>query len=194
MVLVILGIKPHRHLWTTSARPSESVIKYILLNGCPAVVLPVKPGSPLIAWDTLTLEELHKIGKSEGGVDGDKAKGVVDVIFEYLALCVDWERVPEPKVESGGEGKEDLERAIQDLKVSKDNATKNSNVVSVNEMTAQGVEPQEAGIEDATEGKKVSVKEAVRLLVMGAINSRESKEVKKEVDLDRAGIAMFRIP
>jgi hypothetical protein len=42
LVLLALGIAPHRRLWTSSQRPGESVINYVLLNGCPAVVLPAK--------------------------------------------------------------------------------------------------------------------------------------------------------
>lgn len=171
MVLVVLGIKPHRKLWTTSARPGESVIEYILLNGCPAVVVPVKPGSPLVAWDTLTLEQLHKIGaKAPGGVESDKAKGVVHVLLEYLALCVDWERLTEPDRET------DEEKA---------------KVAEENELEGGGEKADELL---ATEGKKAVLREAVRLLVTGAINSWQSKEVRGKVDLDRAGIVMFRIP
>ncbi len=73
MVIVLVGLKPHRKLWTTSARPGESVINYLLLNGCPAIVVPVKVGAPLLAWDALTLEELWKVelplegGESQSG-------------------------------------------------------------------------------------------------------------------------------
>lgn len=42
LVVVALGIAPHRKLWTMSQRPGESVVNYILLNGCPAIVLPAK--------------------------------------------------------------------------------------------------------------------------------------------------------
>ena len=37
------------------------MINYILLNGCPAIVVPVKVGAPLVAWDGLTLEQLWKV-------------------------------------------------------------------------------------------------------------------------------------
>ncbi|KIJ35299.1 hypothetical protein M422DRAFT_51568 [Sphaerobolus stellatus SS14] len=174
MVILVLGIQPHRRLWMTSARPSESVIQYTLLNGCPAIVLPVKPGSPLIAWDSLTLAELHKIGK-EGGTESAQAKGIVDVLFEYVGLCVDWQRVIEPR-------DDDEEKTTVPLEV---------------EMKTVGDSEPEAkreGDEGITEGKKTAVKEAIGLLVAGAINSKESKEAKKEIDLDRAGIVMFRIP
>ncbi|KAG8743190.1 hypothetical protein FRC10_000261 [Ceratobasidium sp. 414] len=96
ILVVVLGLSPHRKLWTTSARPSESVMNYHLLNGCPALVLPAASAhgsTPLVAWDTLTLEHMHTIGKDQGGVDGEAFKGIVTCLFEYLSLCVDWERV-----------------------------------------------------------------------------------------------------
>ncbi|KAJ7632109.1 hypothetical protein FB45DRAFT_745083 [Roridomyces roridus] len=94
MVIVCVGIKPHRALWTTSARPSESVINYVLLNGCPAVVIPVKVGAPLVAWDALTLEDLWKVQLPANDTeDQGKFGGIVNVLFEYLDLCVDWQRV-----------------------------------------------------------------------------------------------------
>ena len=178
MVLLVLGIKPHRHYWTTSARPSESVIEYILLNGCPAIVVPVRPGSPLVGWDTLTLEQLHKIGKQPGGVESPKAKGVVKVLVEYLELCVDWERMVVPgeveaeekqDVEAGG----DASREVREMASEKESKEQN-----------------EVGLE----AKQTALEEAVSVLIAGAINSGVSKEAKKAVDFERAGIVMFRIP
>ncbi|KZT33170.1 hypothetical protein SISSUDRAFT_1054563 [Sistotremastrum suecicum HHB10207 ss-3] len=167
MVMLLLGLKPHRTLWSTSHRPDESVINYMLLNGCPAVVLPAKQGCPLVAWDTITLEQLHKIGKSEGGVDGTKFKGVVDVLFEYLSLCVDWSRIIVPR---------DLE---DDVRQDGD-----SEKVASNNVEGENVEP----------GSKHAVRSAIEVLVAGAVRSWDSKAVKEDVDLDRAGIAIFRIP
>ncbi|QRW10763.1 hypothetical protein RhiLY_09762 [Ceratobasidium sp. AG-Ba] len=119
ILVVVLGLSPHRKLWTTSARPSESVMNYHLLNGCPALVLPASStngSTPLVAWDTLTLEHLHTIGKEQGGVDGDTFRGVVTCLFEYLSLCVDWDRVVVPeKIEKstgGASGDDDLRKRV----------------------------------------------------------------------------------
>ena len=99
-----MGLKPHRTLWTTSARPSESVIQYQLLNGCPAVVVPVKLGAPLVAWDSLTLEELWKLQlPTVEKTAGSELEGVVSVLFEYLDLCVDWNRVVLSREQIGSE-------------------------------------------------------------------------------------------
>ncbi|KAJ7791956.1 hypothetical protein B0H14DRAFT_2933782 [Mycena olivaceomarginata] len=145
MVILCVGLKPHRSLWTTSARPGESVIKYLLLNGCPAIVVPVKIGAPLVAWDALTLEELWKVPRAPEAenttVAQGKFGGIVNVFFEYLDMCVDWERV----VVSG--------------------------------------DPAKPADMDA----RKALKSALGLLVAAA-------EVKKEVDKERSGIAMWRIP
>ncbi|KAJ4468729.1 hypothetical protein J3R30DRAFT_3304491 [Lentinula aciculospora] len=150
MVILLVSIKPHRKFWTTSARPGESVINYLLLNGCPAITVPVKIGAPLVAWDTLTLEQLWdvELPSIDSPSNSGKYEGIVDVIFEFLDLCVDWSRV-----EIQGEG-----------------------------------EPM------AEQDKRDKVKNALQLLIAAAIRSKASKEVKKEVDADRAGIAMWRIP
>lgn len=163
MVIVLIGLKPHRAgIWTSSARPAESVIYYQLLNGCPAIVVPVKVGAPLVAWDTLTLEKLWKVLLPQDGEalqSNSGFGGIVQTIFEYLDLCVDWERI----VLSTHQSEQDASAVEGDAKVD-------------------------------TEIKKTTLKEAVSLLVAGAVRSSESEEVKKKVDKDRSGIAMWRIP
>ena len=111
-------------------------------------------------------------------MESAKAKGVVNVLFEYLGLCVDWERVVLPGGQTGEEEKEgevgkDLSRDIVDA----------SGEIEVQVEDDVGLE-----------AKKNALRDAVTLLVAGAINSGISKEAKKAVDVDRAGIAMFRIP
>lgn len=154
LVILLLGIKPHRKLWTTSQRPSESVIQYILLNGSPSVVVPVKPGAPLLSWDTLTLKDFWKAElPKEDEVSGpvyDKFEGIVKVLCEYLDLCIDWDRLKLPK------------------------------------------QPDEGPTDDGA--KREAVKNAMQMIVASAIRSKDSKPVKKEVDEDRCGIVMFRIP
>lgn len=155
MVIVVVGIKPHRKLWMTSARPEESVINYILFNGCPALVIPVRTGAPLIAWDALTLEQLWKVelpATDDTASKSGKFEGIVTVLLEFLDMCVDWGRVEIPGEEDG-------------------------DVISLTE-----------------ESKKEKLKDALELIVAAAIRSKNSKEVKKEVDEERAGIAMWRIP
>jgi hypothetical protein len=91
MVVLVLAISPHRAgVWTSSARPGESVINYKLLNGCPALVVPIKPGCPLIAWHAVTLKTLQGL---KGGTDGQEFKDILDGLTNYMELCVDDARV-----------------------------------------------------------------------------------------------------
>ena len=166
LLVVLVGLKPHRKLWTSSARPGESVFNYTLLNGCPTIVLPAKPGSPLLAWDALTLDQLQNLELPDSqGNGGDKFKGVVNVFCEYLELCVDWDRV---KLLSGGSL---VEKMV-------DERADNDGIIA------------DVGIEE----KRTAVKNAVSVLLLGAVCSKTSKQVKKEVDPDRAGVVIFRIP
>ncbi|KAH7100065.1 hypothetical protein BKA62DRAFT_707466 [Auriculariales sp. MPI-PUGE-AT-0066] len=150
MVVVVLGIRPHRAgLWTSSERPGESVMYYAIMNGCPAVVLPLLPGSPLVAWHANTLGQLQKL---EGGISGPKFKVIAQRLYQYVDLCIDWERVvPDDQLEE-----------------------------------AEAETPLE-------EKRKLAVRRAIEALLAGAVQS-DCKEVRKEVDADRAGIAFFRIP
>ncbi|KAF9446574.1 hypothetical protein P691DRAFT_732953 [Macrolepiota fuliginosa MF-IS2] len=183
MVILVVGLKPHRKLWSTSARPEESVINYILLNGCPGIVIPVKTGAPLVAWYAgMTLEQMWQVQlpeemesdipanelprNSEGGGDEDGTRsfqGVVQVLFEYLDLCIDWDRVVVP---SGNT----------------DSARSGGSVDSEAKATA------------LEKGKKMVLRNSLALLVSAAIKSGRSMEVMKEVDKERSGIAMWRIP
>ncbi|TFK47589.1 hypothetical protein OE88DRAFT_1665816 [Heliocybe sulcata] len=155
LVILIVGLKPHRKLWTTSQRPDEAVVRYQLLNGCPAIVVPAKVGAPLVAWDAMTLEQLWKVplpsdneAKAElndGAQSGGHFKGVVDVLFEYVDLCVDWDRIVLPK-----------------------GATKGT--------------------------ERDALRSALALVVAAGIRGGESKEVKKQIDAQRSGVAIWRIP
>lgn len=161
MVILVVGLKPHRAgMWTSSQRPSESVMYYQLLNGCPAIVVPVKVGAPLVAWDTLTLEKLWKASlPSDEDIKAGNFGGVVNVVNEYLDLCVDWDRV----------------------------------VLSTNQA-AGDASAVEGGADADLEAKQSALKQAVALLVAGAIRSGECKDVNDKVDKERSGIAMWRIP
>ncbi|KAG6917756.1 hypothetical protein DXG01_001161 [Tephrocybe rancida] len=161
LVIVLVGLKPHRKIWTSSARPGESVMNYVLCSGCPAIVLPAKVGAPLLAWDGLSLKQIWGLclpptdGVTPGVTSADaNFQGVVNVLCEYLELCVDWERLVIPQ-EEGSESSVQVERTV--------------------------------------EVKRNAVKDAVTLLVASAVRTQSSKEVKKELDEDRCGIAMWRI-
>ncbi|KAH7097595.1 hypothetical protein BKA62DRAFT_716158 [Auriculariales sp. MPI-PUGE-AT-0066] len=59
MVILLLGIKPHRGSVICAA--------YQLFNGCPAIVLPMRSGGPLLGWHTMTLQGLHDAWYRDGG-------------------------------------------------------------------------------------------------------------------------------
>ncbi|KAF7964997.1 hypothetical protein HWV62_1160 [Athelia sp. TMB] len=161
IVIMVLGLRPHRvGVWTSSHRPNESVINYILLSGAPAIVVPAKLGAPLLAWDSLTLEEIWKIELPPDGAASSTGQfeGVVNVLYEYLDMCVDWDRVVIPAAPPS-----------QDPEVS-------------------------AASTDPVHDAKKLVKSALGVLLAAAVRSGASKEVKKEVDKERSGIAMWRIP
>ncbi|KII91140.1 hypothetical protein PLICRDRAFT_696263 [Plicaturopsis crispa FD-325 SS-3] len=172
-VLTTLAIAPHRAgIWTSSQRPSESVLKYTLFSGCPAVVLPAKSGAPIVAWDCLTLDghgglwevEIPAEGEDQGERKGKgrRFEGVVDVVEEFVALCVDWDRV-----------KLGVQAQSEDIKAQTTSAPR----------------------EDVSElEKRTAVRRALEMLVAGAVRSGENAKVRKEVDGDRAGIVLFRIP
>ncbi|KAI5120888.1 hypothetical protein M0805_002988 [Coniferiporia weirii] len=169
LVVLLLALAPHRAgLWSTSARPGESVLEYTLFGGCPALVLPARAGAPLLAWDALTLAQLHELypelpsGEGSMKEGGEKFKGVVNVLSEYMSLCVDWERVQ-------------LERG--------------EDVVGEEEGLGLGQNTLLGGDE-----KKDAVRNALGMLVAAAVYSKDNKQVKKEIDADRAGIVIFRIP
>ena len=148
MVILVLGIAPHRAgIWTSSQRPGESIMNYTLLNGCPAMVVPIRTGTPLIAWHGCTLKMLQTM---EGGVEGAIFEKVLDRLNEYVGLCVDWDRIVFPE-DTKGEGESN----------------------------------ESAGLR--------IVKDGLRLILAGGVRSKDSAEVKKKIDGERAGIVFFRI-
>lgn len=180
LVVLVVALAPHRAgMWSTSARPGESALRYTLLNGCPALVLPARAGAPLVSWDTLTLAELHGLSdelpppeleggsstaasKGEDNKGGPRFRGALEVLNEYMSLCVEWDRV---RLEHGKdvEGEE------------------------------AGGSPGDSVLASELE-RKDAVRDALAILLIAAICSKDSKQVKKEVDADRAGIVIFRIP
>ncbi|KAG6833990.1 hypothetical protein H0H93_012731, partial [Arthromyces matolae] len=160
LVISLVGLKPYRMAWSSSARPSESIIQYILCKGCPAIVVPAKADAPLLAWSTLTLKQLRKLElPGEAQVSSAPAtsdatrdfEGVVTTLCEYLDRCVDWERVVLPEDRSRHDGNMSLQE------------------------------------------KKNNVRGAVAALVEAAVRTRTSKKVKRAIDSERCGIAIWRI-
>lgn len=104
---------------------------------------------------------------------GRRSAGVVRVVFEYVSLCVDWERVIVPEMDG---------EAVP--------TTEDADVVAAEEDDGKLV----AETSDTDGRKRKAVRDAIELLVEACMRSGESKEVKNKVDADRAGIVMFRLP
>ncbi|KAH7087926.1 hypothetical protein BKA62DRAFT_729456 [Auriculariales sp. MPI-PUGE-AT-0066] len=165
MVILLLGIKPHRgSVWASSERPEESVLRYQLFNGCPAIVLPMRSGGPLLGWHTMTLQGLHDAWYRDGGGFGSTSARqrtteidrITQTLFMFVDQCINWERVnPDEETEFRLYEEEDEE------------------AIWVN--------------------KRLAVARALELLVVAAAQS-DSMELRRNVDRARTGIAFFRLP
>ena len=60
MLILFTGISPYRaNMWSTSRRPGCGTLVFQLLNGCPALVIPVTPNAPIVAWSPWTLSQMR---------------------------------------------------------------------------------------------------------------------------------------
>lgn len=60
MVILFTGIAPFRaNMWSTSRRPGCGTLIFHLLDGCPALVLPVTSKAPICAWSPWTLSQMR---------------------------------------------------------------------------------------------------------------------------------------
>ncbi|KAF2242590.1 hypothetical protein BU26DRAFT_438197 [Trematosphaeria pertusa] len=60
MLILFTGISPFRaNMWSTSRRPGCGTIVFHLLDGCPALVVPVTNKAPICAWSPWTLSQMR---------------------------------------------------------------------------------------------------------------------------------------
>jgi hypothetical protein len=59
MLIVFTGISPYRGVWSQSRRPGCGTIIFHLLDGCPALVIPVTSRAPICAWSPWTLSQMR---------------------------------------------------------------------------------------------------------------------------------------
>lgn len=59
MLVVFTGISPYRGVWSQSRRPGCGTIIFHLLDGCPALVIPVNSRAPICAWSPWTLSQMR---------------------------------------------------------------------------------------------------------------------------------------
>jgi hypothetical protein len=79
MVILFTGISPFRaNMWSTSRRPGCGTIVFHLLDGCPALIIPVTNVAPICAWSPWTLSQMcvaqyamNPMGPGTGGYSAD---------------------------------------------------------------------------------------------------------------------------
>jgi hypothetical protein len=191
LAVLVVGLKPHRKLWTNSQRPGESVMYYQLLNGCPAIVLPLQcassllssmaliphmptAGAPLVAWLGQTLEQLWKIDLNQ--------VSRVDTSNPATSAGTDSEQDPDGIERTLG-GVCGVLCEYLDLCIDYDRLTQ---VEKSKKWYKRSGERKD--------DKRATVHRAVASLVVSAIRSRQSQEAQKEIDSRRAGITMWRLP
>ncbi|KAJ4301209.1 hypothetical protein N0V90_003300 [Kalmusia sp. IMI 367209] len=60
LVILFTGIAPYRaNMWSTSRRPGCGTLIFHLLDGCPALVIPVTSKAPICAWSPWTLSQMR---------------------------------------------------------------------------------------------------------------------------------------
>lgn len=60
LLVLFLGISPWRsHAWSQARNPNEARLRFHLINGIPALVLPVTGQAPICAWSPWTLHQMQ---------------------------------------------------------------------------------------------------------------------------------------
>lgn len=66
MLITLVGIRPLRGShWTSSRRPDEGKLRFVLANGIPGIILEVKRGCPLVSWMATTLRDAFHLKGGE---------------------------------------------------------------------------------------------------------------------------------
>ena len=83
MLVLFTGISPYRaNMWSTSRRPGCGTLIFQLLNGCPALVVPVTSQAPIVAWSPWTLSQMRN------PTSGYQAEIQHEQICEYLDTII----------------------------------------------------------------------------------------------------------
>ncbi|KAF2810112.1 uncharacterized protein BDZ99DRAFT_387033 [Mytilinidion resinicola] len=92
LVLLFTGISPYRaNMWSTSRRPGCGTIIFHILDGCPAIVLPVTARAPIVAWSPWTLSQMRMGQYAPGG--GYSADAHHEQVCEWLDSIVSMEHL-----------------------------------------------------------------------------------------------------
>lgn len=61
LLILFTGLSPFRaNMWSTSRRPGCGTVVFHLLDGCPALVVPVTKNAPITAWSPWTLSQMRQ--------------------------------------------------------------------------------------------------------------------------------------
>ena len=80
LIVLFTAISPFRaNMWSTSRRPGCGMLNFHLLNGCPALVLPVSARAPIVGWSPWTLAQMRA-----GAAVGYQAEWQHEQVCEWL--------------------------------------------------------------------------------------------------------------
>lgn len=75
MVILFTGIAAYRGVWSQSRRPGCGTIIFHLLDGCPALVIPVTKAAPITAWSPWTLSQMRTAAFTAPGYNAQATSG-----------------------------------------------------------------------------------------------------------------------
>lgn len=93
LVILFTGIAPYRaNMWSTSRRPGCGTIIFHLLDGCPALVIPVTSRAPICAWSPWTLSQMRAsqsaLNPDQGTGGGYQPEWQHEQLCEYLDTII----------------------------------------------------------------------------------------------------------
>ncbi|KAF2200745.1 hypothetical protein GQ43DRAFT_373116, partial [Delitschia confertaspora ATCC 74209] len=90
MVILFTGISPYRaNMWSTSCHPGCGTVIFHLLDGCPALIVPVTNRAPICAWSPWTLSQIRASQYTVNPVAGGyRAQWQHEQICEWLDTIV----------------------------------------------------------------------------------------------------------
>lgn len=89
LIVLFTAISPFRaNMWSTSRRPGCGTLIFHLLNGCPALVLPVSARAPIVGWSPWTLAQMRA-----GAAAGYQAEWQHEQVCEWLDSVIAVEHV-----------------------------------------------------------------------------------------------------
>ncbi|KAF1914940.1 hypothetical protein BDU57DRAFT_520189 [Ampelomyces quisqualis] len=87
MVILFTGIAPYRGVWSQSRRPGCGTIIFHLLDGCPALVIPVTKAAPITAWSPWTLSQMRAAPSAVAGYSDAQNSGGYSPEWQHEQIC-----------------------------------------------------------------------------------------------------------